>query len=118
MKVVQVATRVGTFAENKDAARALRVEEIEPALAVGEDVSIDFDRVELATQSFVHALVSAVIRSFGPDVLDRLIFSNCSETVKRVVEIVVEYSQDDVTALVEESSSGSGQAGLAAQTKE
>jgi hypothetical protein len=98
MMVVAVATRVGSFAENKDAARDLRLEEIEPALRAGEDVTIDFAGVELATQSFVHALVSAVIRSFGPDILDRVLFANCSDTVKGVVEIVVEYSQDDVTS--------------------
>ena len=97
MKVVAVAPRAGSFAENKDIARDLRITEIEPALRAGEDVSLDFDSVDLATQSFVHALVSAVIRSFGPDVLDRVTFTNCTETIKRVVEIVVEYSQDDVT---------------------
>jgi hypothetical protein len=97
MKTVAVLARAGSFAENKDVARAIRIEEIEPALRRGKEVALDFEGVELATQSFVHALVSAVIRSFGSDVLDRIFFSNCNETVKRVVEIVVEYSQDEVT---------------------
>jgi len=98
MKVVALAPKVGSFAENKDVAREIRVSDIEPALSRGGEVTLDFEGVELATQSFVHALVSAVIRSHGPDVLDRVLFTNCNQTVKRVIEIVVEYSQDDVTA--------------------
>ena len=116
MKVVLVAPRVGSFAENKDVARSLRLQEIEPALAAGDEVTVDFASVDLATQSFIHALVSAVIRSSGPDVLDRVTFANCTETVRRVIEIVVEYSQDDVSDSVKvvspAASSASGESTL------
>ncbi|MFN8621171.1 MAG: STAS-like domain-containing protein [Chloroflexota bacterium] len=97
MKTVAVAPIAGSFAENKDAARELRVAEIETALRDEDEVTIDFAGVELATQSFVHALISAVIRQFGPSVLDRILFVRCTEEVQRVIEIVVEYSQDDPT---------------------
>jgi STAS-like domain of unknown function (DUF4325) len=93
---VAIFPKAGSFAENKDAARSARIEEIEPALRRGEEVTIDFAGVDLATQSFIHALISAVIRSFGADVLGRIDFANCNPTVARLVEIVVEYSQDDL----------------------
>jgi hypothetical protein len=115
VKVVTVVDKVGSFAENKDAARRLRVEEIEPGLVAGDDVTLDFASVELATQSFVHALVSAVIRSFGSDVLDRMIFANCNETVKRVIEIVVEYSQDDTTKTIEDPDEQAGREGASGE---
>ena len=96
MKTLRVVEPDGSFAENKDVAREIRLNEIEPALAAGDEVVLDFKEVELATQSFIHALISAVIRASGPDILDHVVFANCSPTVRRVVEIVVEYSQDDV----------------------
>ena len=99
MIVVTIAQKVGSFAENKDAARAARLDEIEPALRRGEDVEIEFAQVELATQSFIHALISAVIRTFGADILDHLTFANCNPSVKSLIEIVVEYSQDDVAEI-------------------
>jgi hypothetical protein len=97
MKTLRVVEHAGSFAENKDVAREIRLTAIEPALAAGDEVALDFSGVELATQSFIHALISAVIRASGPDILDRIVFANCSPTVRRVVEIVVEYSQDDVS---------------------
>jgi len=98
MTIIEVAERAGSFAENKDVARSLRMDAIEPALEGGDDITVDFGGVELATQSFVHALISSVIRRHGSQVLDRISFANCTEAVRGVVEIVVEYSQDDVAS--------------------
>jgi hypothetical protein len=84
---------VGGFAENKDTARNLRVEKIVPALNKNKEVIIDFGGVESTTQSFIHALISDLIRSFGNDVLDSIAFKNCNETVQKVISIVVEYMQ-------------------------
>jgi hypothetical protein len=94
---IRIIEDIGSFAEDKDAARQLRLTRIEPALAAGEEVTIDFKYVELTTQSFVHALISSVVRVQGGDVLQRMIFANCNEGVRRLIEIVVEYSQDVTT---------------------
>lgn len=94
MRVVRVAERAGSFAENKDIAREIRLNEIMPALAKGEEVTLDFSSVDAATQSFVHALISDAIRKHGPEALDRIYFKNCSETVKKIVDIVAEYMQE------------------------
>ena len=96
MTTIEVAGRAGSFAENKDVARTMRLEDVEPALEAGDEVTLDFAGVDLSTQSFVHALISSVIRRHGSDVLDRIVFANCTEAVRGVVEIVVEYSQDNV----------------------
>ncbi len=58
MSILKVGAAVGTFAEDKDIARDLRMNRLTPALEKGEDVTLDFDGVELATQSFIHALIS------------------------------------------------------------
>ena len=94
MMTVELLPQVGAFAENKDVARRIRTEVIAPALNEGGEVTLDFEGVGSATQSFVHALISDIIRQFGPEVLDRLYFKNCSEVVKRIVGMVAEYMQE------------------------
>jgi len=94
MKTVSIFYRTGAFAENKDTARDIRVKEIVPALNSGEEVVLDFEKVEAATQSFVHALISDVMRKFGSGSLDRISFKSCSPVVKKIIGIVVDYMQD------------------------
>jgi len=95
MKSIQVRPQAGEFAENKDIARDLRVNEILPALAQGKEVVLDFRGVRLSTQSFIHALISEAIRVHSIDVLDRLMFKNCTPTIKTLINIVVDYMQTD-----------------------
>lgn len=94
MKRVEIRAQAGAFAENKDVARELRLNEIVPALDAGEDVVLDFSGVDAATQSFVHALISDLLRKRGAGVLDRLEFKSCNETVRKIVAIVVDYMQE------------------------
>lgn len=86
-------SEAGAFAQDKDKARQMRLERILPALKNGKTVILDFEKVDATTQSFVHALISDVIRQHGPDVLERLLFKNCNEVVRAVIEIVVDYMQ-------------------------
>jgi hypothetical protein len=46
----------------------------------------------LTTQSFVHALISDVLRSEGEKILDRIEFKGCAPGVKGIIETVVQYS--------------------------
>lgn len=101
MKTIRVKTHAREFAEDKDMAAVIRDEELRPALERGEAVRLDFEGVTGATQSFVHALISDLIRRSGAEVLDQLEFANCSGTVQSVIEIVAEYSQYDVDGLVD-----------------
>ena len=84
---------VGSFAENKDKAKELRTKKINPALKKGESVELDFNGVTSATQSFIHALLSQLIRQYGIDVLDKIDFRNCNNTVRKIIEIVTDYMQ-------------------------
>lgn len=97
MTVINVCTASGRFAENKDVARDLRTKSLMPALARGEEVELNFADVELTTQSFVHALISDVVRSEAFDALDLMTFSNCNDAVRALIELVVEYSQSDIS---------------------
>ena len=94
MKQIRIFDRAGTFAENKDVGRDLRIQEILPALENNEEVVLDFEGVETATQSFIHALISDVLRKYGNAALDRVAFKSCNDTIKQIVTIVVDYMQD------------------------
>lgn len=91
---IKLKNDVGSFAENKDKAKKIRVETIIPALERGDDVVLDFTGVEAATQSFIHALISDLFRKYGTEVLDRVIFKHCNETLKKIVGIVSDYMQE------------------------
>lgn len=94
MKHIILFTKVGAFAENKDVARDIRMKEMMPAIEKNEDVILDFEKVDAATQSFVHALISDVIRKYGSDVLERIRFKSCNDTVQKIISIVVDYMQE------------------------
>lgn len=85
---------VGSFAENKDLAKDIRIDKINSNLDKGEEITLDFEGVESATQSFIHALISDLIRKYGSEVLDKIYFKNCNEMVKKIITIVVEYMQE------------------------
>ena len=94
MKKIVIFYRTGAFAENKDIARDIREQEIMPALNKNEEVTLDFQRVSGATQSFVHALISELLRKYGVEVLDHIFFKSCSITVQHIINIVVDYMQE------------------------
>ncbi len=98
MKNIRIFDRTRVFAENKDVARDIRIKEIIPALNQGEEVILDFEGVDTATQSFVHALLSDLLRKYGADVLGRITFKSCGTTVRKMIEIVSEYTQEGMGA--------------------
>ena len=94
MKNILIFERAGAFAENKDIAREIRIQEIIPALDRNEEVVLDFKKVDAATQSFIHALISDILRKYGNDVMDRMAFKACNEKVQKIIGIVVDYMQE------------------------
>jgi hypothetical protein len=96
MKTIHLNEFVREFAENKDIARDIREKEILPALKKGEKITLDFDGLTGATQSFVHAMISEPFRIYGSEVLDNIFFKNCNETIQKIVTIVAEYMQESV----------------------
>lgn len=93
MREVKLFKDTGPFAENKDVARKIRVDKIMPLLEMNIDIVLDFDGIESATQSFIHAMISELIRHYGSDVLDKISFKNCNNSVKSIINIVVDYMQ-------------------------
>ena len=91
---IKIFDKTGEFAQNKDIAQYLRLSEILPIVREKEEIILDFENVTLSTQSFIHALISDIIRIEGLDVLDLIKFKNCNDTIKTLINMVVEYMQD------------------------
>jgi hypothetical protein len=89
-------SKIGDFAENKEIAKKLRVESIMPSLSMGDEVILDFDKVDGATQSFIHSLVSEPIRQLGDKTFNNLYFKNTNEDIKKIVTIVYRYMQESL----------------------
>lgn len=94
MKNIPIFEKTGPFAENKDLARKIRLEEIIPTLEKGEGISLDFESVDAATQSFIHALISDLIRKYGREILDKISFKSCNNNVRKIIMIVTDYMQE------------------------
>lgn len=92
--IINLRQEAGDFGENKDVARRLRIKEIMPALYDGEEIILDFGGMTGVTQSFVHALIVAPMREFENTFFEKVQFKNCSPTIRQVVKIVSEYTQE------------------------
>lgn len=88
---IAILERFGDFAEDKNKAIRIRTRILEPIITRKEHLCLDFTGVNNATQSFIHALISELIRKYGIDVLDLIEFKNCNETLKTIISIVVDY---------------------------
>ena len=94
MKEIKIYNFTGDFAEDKDIARDIRINHIMPFLDRKEKIILDFKKVKSATQSFIHALISDIIRKKGAGALNNIYFKNCNEVLKKIIEIVTDYMQD------------------------
>jgi hypothetical protein len=88
---------VGDFGEDKDAAAQLRDTKIKPRVGAKKSIILDFAGVTLVTQSFIHALISDVLRTNGEDALGFMEFRNCVEVVRGIISTVVQYSLETIT---------------------
>jgi hypothetical protein len=87
---------IGDFAENKEIAKKLRIEQIMPVLSRGRAVVLDFDGVNGATQSFIHALISDPIRQFRGIAYDNLYYKNTNIDIQKIISIVYRYMQESL----------------------
>jgi hypothetical protein len=90
--LLKIADYTGDFAEDKDWAATIREQAIRVVLDRGDKIVLDFTGVSLATQSFVHALISDVLRSQGEGALKKIEFKGCVAGVRGIIETVVQYS--------------------------
>lgn len=95
-KTIALRKIMDDFAENKDTAKKLRIEEIMPALSKGDEIVLDFDGMTGATQSFIHALISDPIREMKDVAFDNLLYQNANDDIREIISIVYRYMQESL----------------------
>jgi len=90
--IVSIEEICGSFAENKDQAREVRENFIKARLAKKQPITLDFTGVDSSTQSFIHALISAVFQDYGEAALERVQFKGCNKAVQSLITTVINYS--------------------------
>ncbi len=99
IKAIKILKQAGSFAENKDVAKRLRLTKIMPALLIGDKVILDFKGVNGATQSFIHALISDPIRELKDRAFDNLSYKSANEGIREIISIVYRYMQESLDGI-------------------
>lgn len=95
MRTINIMNKAGSFAQNKDLARDIRLQDIMPALENNEDVMLDFHGVNGATQSFIHAMISEILRNYGMGyALEHITFKSCNADIQQIINIVLDYMEE------------------------
>jgi hypothetical protein len=81
------------FVGTRLAAHDLR-SRLEQLLAANVEVEIDFTGVRVS-QSFADELIGLALLRHGPDVLQKVIFKGCSDSVRAVIEFVITDRYDE-----------------------
>lgn len=89
---ISIRKVAGSFAENKDIAKEIRLKYINPSIKKNEGVILDFKGVDSSTQSFIHAMISEAFQKNGINALDFFEFKNCNKPIKSLIATVVNYS--------------------------
>lgn len=106
IELFAVPRTAANLAEDKGKADSLRKEHIGPHLKMGIPLQLDFGGVQIATQSFVHALIAEPLRRFGPERFKGLVhFVRVSSQVRQVLRIVVQHVRMELDAGGETSGS-------------
>lgn len=77
----------GGFVGSRHAGLVLR-QELECALDQHEQVTVNFSGVN-ATQSFVDEFIGILVLDHGPNVIKRIQFQGCSDSVRSILKLVV-----------------------------
>jgi hypothetical protein len=83
-----------SFLGTRLSAQALREDVDAQIIHTKDDVVIDFADVSIS-HSFADELVGVLLMRHGPDVLARLVFKHCTDSVKATIEFVVADRYDE-----------------------
>lgn len=87
--IFSMKERFGSFLASGDIANAFRFTEVEPALAQGREVTMDFHGVTNMTSSFVNALVATLMAHHPEDFATKVRFANCDPLIRQMVSSAI-----------------------------
>ncbi len=68
-------------------------------IQMGKKIVLDFENIDLITQSFADELIGILVRAFGVDfVKANISVINANKTIRKILNVVVSYSRQLQTA--------------------
>jgi hypothetical protein len=83
--IIRMQERFGSFLENGDQANAFRFTEVEPFVAAGGEVVLDFKGVTNMTSSFCNALVANLVAHHPEEFPRKIRFENCEALIRQMI---------------------------------
>ena len=83
---LKLADELGTHLADVTRALTFRKERIDPYVAMGAEIVVDFTGVRHGNSSFVNGLLTGLIEEHGEPLLDRMIFRGCNPLLRVLVE--------------------------------
>jgi hypothetical protein len=83
--IFRLEERFGSFLANGDIANVFRFTEVEPALAEGKDIVLDFHGVSNMTSSFSNALVATLWAHHPREFEAHVRFANCDPLIREML---------------------------------
>jgi STAS-like domain of unknown function (DUF4325) len=80
----------GKYADDKIAAIKFRDQHISNAVELNKDIHVDFDRVLSAPHSFLNALLSPAIRTFGMHAYKKLKIRNAQPEIRETLDFIMD----------------------------
>jgi hypothetical protein len=87
---LNLADEFGAHLADGEVALRFRLERIEPYLALGHEVVLDFRGVRNANSSFINALLAASVELHGDQALQLLNFRGCNPLLRVLVEAAID----------------------------
>jgi anti-anti-sigma regulatory factor len=88
-QTINIGDTFGRLVSDGTEAVAFRQQRIEPLLAEGAAVTLDFTGVRSANSSFVNALVTGLVEDNGEAILSKVVFKGCNPMLQALVESAI-----------------------------
>ena len=95
-QIYQISKRAQSnqFLGSRDLALQIR-SEVESLLAAGHEVEINFSNIAIS-HSFADELVGVLLLQNGPAIMEKIIFKDCVDSVKALIQFVVADRHEDL----------------------
>jgi hypothetical protein len=91
--VFKLSERFGVFLSDGASANVFRFTEVEPAIASGHTIVLDFEGVTNMTDSFGNALIGGLVQNHPELLKSGLEFKNCNPLMRTLVSLAIQVAQ-------------------------
>jgi hypothetical protein len=94
MKVFKLRPVFGRFGADPENAARFRQEQLEPVLASGESVTLDFEGIAGINSSFANTLFANLVHRLSPAVMEHVRLENCRPGIQSLVQLATGIGND------------------------